>query len=97
VTEQRQPRRMSDRAAWVTPADEVSTRYTEEALDELPIGTVLSVPAGFPKAGSRETIMLSVEKVSQRKWRIHTRSGFDRRHLVGLSARRRQRRGNARE
>jgi len=95
MREERQARRMSDRAAWFTPAGQVPFRLTADYLDSCPIGTVLSVPAGFPTAG-REPIMLSVEKVSDTKWRVHTRSGFDRRHLVGLSARRRQRRENVR-
>jgi len=71
-------------------------KLTEDFLAACPIGTVLSVPVGFPKMGNRETIMLSVEKVSPTKWRIQTRSGFDRRHLIGLFARQRQRRENAR-
>jgi hypothetical protein len=97
MSEERQARRMSDRSAWFTPAAQVPFRLTADYLDSCPIGTVLSVPAGFPKAGEGEPIMLSVEKVSDRKWRVHTRSGFDRRHLVGLLARRRQRRENVRQ
>lgn len=96
MNDDNQVRRMSDRPAWFTPAGQIPIRLTEEYLNGCPIGTVLSVPAGFPKAGNRETIMVSVEKVSERKWRIQTRRGFDALHLVGLSARRRQRRENER-
>lgn len=91
-----QSRRISDRPAWFTPEGQTPFSLTEEYLDGCPIGTVLSVPAGFPKAGNRETIMLSVGKVSGRKRCMQTRRGFDMLHLVGLSARRRQRRPNGR-
>jgi len=92
MNDERQARKMSDKAAWFTPVDQVPFQLTEGELNAFPIGTVLSVPAGFPKAGQRDPIYLSVEKVSDTKWRVQTRAGFDRRHLIGLSARRRQRR-----
>lgn len=96
MTNDRQARRMSGWPAWFTPRDQVPFRLTEERLDAFPVGTVLAVPAGFPKAGEPDPIYLSVEKLSDHKWRVQTRSGFDRRHLVGLTARERQRRENAR-
>lgn len=83
---------MPDRSRWVTPRGQQPTTLTAEYLDQCPVGTVLSVPSGLPRAGSPADVSLSVEKVSSRKWCIHSRRGFDARHLVGLPARQRQRR-----
>lgn len=91
-----QRRRMSNNGpAWFTPWQQAFPLFREH-LDACPVGTTLEVPAGLAVVPGAGDVVLSVRKVSSRKWSVTTARGSDRLGLVGLPGKLRQRRENNR-
>ncbi|KGH48176.1 hypothetical protein IN07_03750 [Modestobacter caceresii] len=85
-----QTNRQADRPRWLTPPDAVPIRATDELLSALAVGDVVEVPVRFGDA--EEAVTLSLPKVSEGKFAVHTRQGFPLRCLVGAQVVRRVRR-----
>lgn len=86
-------RPMPDRTRWVTSPDAVPVTATPELLSALAVGDVVEVSVRFGDAD--EAVTLSLPKISEGKFGVHTRQGFPLRCLVGAHVVHRVRRADA--